>query len=289
MVHNIYYCITCYNRFWQLKQTLLNNINETVKASDDNCYFILVDFNGDDSEQIKEHILSDELKKHIDNGKLKYYRREPQNGNKFIWNVSIAKSVSHRLAIMDAKKNNPTNFGDDILVNLDGDNFIQSTDNKRIRSVFEEKKGDVTLHMSEYNRNTVIFLRKYKVNVENKYNKPAKNEIGDVGRVAMTIEKYILSGGYDEQFSFMGYQETDLIIRLALLGCKYIHINLYDKKFRTNIPNGKPTIKNFVNRWWASFRKNKAISHKNIMNKKLTANTSGYIESLDKYEHICNM
>ena len=135
----ISYCITCFNRFWQLNKTLSYNFNSLI--NDNNIEIILVDFNGEDSDDIYNFIINN-FQNEIINKKLYYYKRI---NNDFKWNMSIAKSVSHRLATGD------------ILVNLDCDNYLQKDDSIFIRNLFT-KNMNILVHMTTYNTNTSVLL-----------------------------------------------------------------------------------------------------------------------------------
>lgn len=261
----ITYCTTCYNRFWQLNQTLRQNL-EMVK-DDDGCDFVLVDFNGDDSEQISGWIL-DNFKDEIKSGKLKYYVRKEK---KFKWNVAVAKNVATMLSVGD------------IVVNLDCDNFIQKDDAKIIREKFLEDPN-IIIQMSQYNKNSIQFLRQYGIPVDKQYEHMQQDEVGDVGRMAIPKKILIELGGYDEQFDFMGYEDTDLMIRLCKSGLKYVYIPPSKHNGITNIPN--PYNEETKNIWWGTFLKNKSIGHNNIINGQLAANSRGLKEDLFNYKLV---
>lgn len=97
------FCITCKNRFYQIKQTLRKNLEDN-REEKDLIEFILVDFGSTDGlqEWITENFMDE-----IEEGYLKYYYSEQLP----YWDASVAKNTSHILA------------ENDIVVNLDCDNF----------------------------------------------------------------------------------------------------------------------------------------------------------------------
>lgn len=97
------FCITCKNRFHQIKHTLPKNLKDNKKDKDI-IEFVLVDFGSTDG--LQEWII-DNFMNEIDEGFLSYYYTEELT----YWHTSIAKNTAHILA------NNL------IVVNLDCDNF----------------------------------------------------------------------------------------------------------------------------------------------------------------------
>lgn len=105
------------------------------------------------------------------------------------WHACIAKNTAHYYA-----KN-------DIVVNLDCDNY---TGNRGGKYVIDQFIAD--------NR---VLLHQF-------------NEFGDgtYGRIAVFKKYFDKIGGYDESFEPMAFHDTDLLIRMELLGLKYIRINV---------------------------------------------------------------
>ena len=97
------FCITCKNRFSQIKQTLPQNLEDN-RDHKDMVQFVLVDFGSTDG--LQEWIV-DNFMHEIDEGYLKYYYTEELKS----WHCCIAKNTSHMLA------------DHDVVVNLDCDNF----------------------------------------------------------------------------------------------------------------------------------------------------------------------
>ncbi len=102
-IPKVSFCITCKNRFHQIKQTLHQNLEDNRRLQEF-VEFVLVDFGSTDG--LRKWI-SDKFKGEIQSGYLKYFYTEEMP----YWHASIAKNTAHTLA-----KN-------DILVNLDCDNY----------------------------------------------------------------------------------------------------------------------------------------------------------------------
>lgn len=100
--HKVSLCITCMNRLYQLKHTLIQNILDNIEYP--NVEVCLVNYNSGDG--LDEFIRS-QFSSYIDNGILRYiYIDEPQS-----FHCSKAKNLSHYYATGD------------IICNVDADNF----------------------------------------------------------------------------------------------------------------------------------------------------------------------
>lgn len=97
------FCITCKNRFYQIAQTLRQNLEDN-RDDKDLIEFVLVDFGSTDGLQ---EWVAENFTDEIEEGYLKYYYSEQLP----FWDASVAKNTSHILA------------ENDIVVNLDCDNF----------------------------------------------------------------------------------------------------------------------------------------------------------------------
>lgn len=259
------YCTTCYNRFWQLKETLPRNLERI--SGETGVDMVVVNFRGDDSDEMETWV-KENLGQYLESGVLKFYTRN----RPFDWNVAIAKNVSHRLA------------QGDILVNLDCDNYIQENDVRIIKYYFESN-NNILLHMSKHNKNTIGFLLQLGINVPEKYHHLDQDELGDVGRMVTTRKTFFDIGGYNEQMQFMGFEDTDLLLRICKNGSAYIHIppNMNDEM--SNIPNPEAHDE-YKAKWWKSFTYNRKLSFDQINNNNLKVNVDGYKENLDDYEII---
>jgi Glycosyl transferase family 2 len=98
----ISFCITCMNRLFQLKQTMLKNLKDN--ESYPNCEFIIVNYNSQDG--LEEWVAAN-LKEEIEKGRIKYFHTREASG----WHAAHAKNIAHFLSTGD------------IVCNLDGDNF----------------------------------------------------------------------------------------------------------------------------------------------------------------------
>lgn len=122
------------------------------------------------------------FKKELESGYLKYFFTKKMDN----WECSIAKNTAHLVA------------SGDILVNLDCDNFTGKDGGRYVINHFLEYGTNLVLHQSS--------------------SEPGD---GSYGRIAMLKKYFYLIGGYNEMFNPMGYQDTDLILRLVSLGLVY--------------------------------------------------------------------
>ena len=172
---------------------------------------------------------------YINSGYLKYYYTDELK----YWHASIAKNTAHILAI------------NDIVVNLDCDNFTGKNGGWFvIENMIKYGPGNIILHQFS-------------------------NEFGDgsYGRIGMLKSNFLRVGGYDENFDPMGYQDTDIILRLRVLGCDCICLS--DKEYNQTIPNSKElSMKNVDSKekWQQMNLNNFKKSTQNITSGSLIAN-----------------
>ena len=131
------FCITCKNRFWQIRQTLPKNLfdNRMHKNFVD---FILVDFGSRDG--LQEWIL-DEFDEELSEGYLKYFYTDDLKE----WHASIAKNTAHILS---------DHF---FVVNLDCDNYTGERGGEFvIASMLKYGVNDTIIHQfnNEYKSGT---------------------------------------------------------------------------------------------------------------------------------------
>jgi len=100
--YTISFGITCKGRLWQLKKTLLKNIQDN--SDYEKCNFVLIDYNSKDG---LEKWINKNFRKYIQSNKLVYYKNSTFEN----FQMAHAKNISHRLA------------DGEIIVNLDGDNY----------------------------------------------------------------------------------------------------------------------------------------------------------------------
>jgi predicted glycosyltransferase involved in capsule biosynthesis len=117
------------NRFWQIKDTLIKNLEDNYEDSEF-IEFILVDFNSTDG--LNKFIIEN-LKKYFKDGYLKYYFT-----NKFDnWNAPITRNTTHIIA------------NGDILVNLDADNYTGYRGGKFILDNFKNNERKIFIHQGQ--------------------------------------------------------------------------------------------------------------------------------------------
>ena len=206
----ISYCTTVFNRCWQLKETLISNLKKL--KDDPNSEMIIVNFNGDDSENITK-LIKNNCSLELLTGKLKYYiRNEPWN--KF--NVSLAKNRSYRYATGD------------IFVNLDCDNFLSKNENNIIRNHFLKNPNPENIIFHQTNGTSALkskyIMDKYHLFNEADINFQEENVIydGTFGRISIHRKMFEKLNGYNENLLGMGMEDMDLLIRGIKLGGEYI-------------------------------------------------------------------
>jgi hypothetical protein len=262
----ISYCTTCYNRFWQLSKIVKYNL-EQVKG-DANIEFVIVDFGGKDSEQIFEFLTTD-FSNELSTGRIKYYRRK-KNIKPFKWNVAIAKNVPHRFATGD------------IVVNLDGDNFLQKNDSRILRYYFNQLPK-LIFQQTWCNLALINMFRSLKLNPEN-YDTQSWNIFGTnrgtFGRISMKRTDFMSMGGYNEQMLNMGNQDTDILFRSLNQKFQYL----------VSVPrsdgSAKSSIINQSDIQSKQLRHNREITQKTFKNKQFVVNRDGFSEKLEDYELI---
>lgn len=174
------FCITCKNRFYQIKKTLPKNLfdNAIFKSMVE---FVLVDFDSNDG--LHEWVLK-QFTKELNEGYLKFY----YTCELPFWHASVAKNTAHLYA------------SNDILVNLDCDNYTGKWGGKFVLKNFIDSENRIILHQFA-----------------------GSNFDGTFGRISLFKEDFLLLGGYDESFEPMGHQDTDLIKRSNSIGLQYRH------------------------------------------------------------------
>jgi len=262
----ISYCTTCYNRFWQLSKILRSNFNQV--KDDPDIEFVVVDFHGTDSQKIQDFILEN-FSNELQNGRLKYYRRKA--GIKpFVWNVAIAKNVAHRLATGD------------VLVNLDGDNFIQPSDSRIIRYYFNQIPK-LLFHQNWCNMALINMFRSLRIDPE-KYDVQMwallGTNRGTFGRISMIKKDFFSMGGYNEQMINMGNQDTDLLFRSLLSEFQYLVSSpRADGSPKASIVNASD-IQN------KQLKHNRELTQKAYKSKSYVVNKEGFKETLANYQLI---
>jgi hypothetical protein len=175
------FCTTCRGRTQHLAQTLIRNIRENPGPE---AIFVLLDY-GDDSGLAD--FVSDNCLPETTREKLVYYRNlEPTR-----FRMAHAKNMAHRAAIAE---------GADILVNLDADNIAGAGFADYVRGIFERTRFDP--------QETFLWSRMVKGVLPRGIN----------GRIAITRNAFLISGGYDEKYETHSPDDKDLNMRLRRLG-----------------------------------------------------------------------
>lgn len=245
------FCVTCMNRLYQLEKTLAYNLNEIKNLAGVN--ICLVNYNSQDSldKYIKNNFTS-----HIKSGKLRYfYTDQPET-----FHVSIAKNLAHRLGTGN------------ILMNLDGDNYISEAHVEDLIKLFN-KEHNIFVHGIFY---------------PNWFRKLIRNEghNGSYGRIALQNNIFFDLNGYDEDLFPIGYEDNDLINRLKKCGYKKVTPQY---NWKTAIRNTKNALKENIpndikNASWHSIDS----MNKKIAKFKLKYNMKRNPEGMKKFQGILN-
>lgn len=230
----ISFCTTCMNREWQLSKTIENNIESIIDTGNEIC---LVNFN---SKGICDDIVEN-YNKYI--GKeLQYFKTyEPK-----YYSSPEAKNLSHRLA------------RNEIIYNLDCDNFITKKEIVKVIKIFE------TLDKVIY-RNHVGC------------------DYGTYGRIAYKRDDFFNIGGYDEDLKGMGAQDTDLLERFKQLGYKIVNNEINYKSPIQNKEEEKVTnIEEKITFKEVSYR-NMILSMKKIKNGDFIRNKKRVMKKFNGY------
>ena len=205
----ISYCTTVFNRFWQLKETLISNLKKLKDHPDTE--LILINFNGDDSDDIT-NLVEKTCAFELMSGKLKYYiRKEPWD--KF--HVALAKNRAYQFATGD------------IFVNLDCDNFIHKNDPNIVRNHYSKNPNPENLIFHQTSGTSALKSKyinsRYHLFNEDEIDYSQENTIydGTFGRITIHRAMFEKLNGYNENLMGMGMEDMDLIIRGIKLGGEY--------------------------------------------------------------------
>lgn len=124
------FCITCMNRYDQLKNTLHENLKNN-KNGINQIEFILVDFINDTTSKIENYINSN-FKEELKCGYLKYYKTDELK----YWHSSVAKNTAHMLATGK------------FIVNLDCDNYVGLNGYLYVLNQFNQYGDNIIVHQS---------------------------------------------------------------------------------------------------------------------------------------------
>lgn len=186
MKYKLSFCIVCMNRLHQLKETLLQNIQDN--ADYEELEYIVLDYNSQDGmeEWAKEHLSS-----YIDSGKLIYYRTpDPQT-----FSHSHSKNMAFKLA------------SGDVICSINADHYTG--------------KGFADYVNKAFNDNENIVLTTIDFHGTQKNYFPAKDVFG---RVCVKKTDFLKVNGFDERMNRYGNEDFDFINRLELAGVKRVFI-----------------------------------------------------------------
>lgn len=196
----IVFCTTCKGRVQHLELTLRQNILDNRDY--ERCKFVVLDY-GDDPQL--GDFLRNTFPGEIKSGKLSAHRYDACGP----FRMAHAKNMAHRCGMYE---------GADILVNLDADNFTGVGFASYIADEFEKAHA----------ANQPIFICASTV-------LDSSGDYGICGRIALSRNAFLKTGGYDEKFDTYSPDDADLILRLQRLGYKPVTL---DKPFMTWISHG---------------------------------------------------
>jgi hypothetical protein len=192
----IVFCTTCKGRAQHIERTLPRNLSENADYPD--LKILLLDYASPD------HLLPYLRANHaaaIESGRLVVYSmREPGP-----FRMAHAKNMCHRLAILE---------GADVLVNLDADNFSQPGFASWIAEQFSSG---------------VEFLW------SNAKSVCGRARQGLAGRIAVSRNLFLKTGGYDERYLDWAPEDEDFKARIRRLGCEGKPV---EDRFLYVIPHG---------------------------------------------------
>jgi len=178
----IVFCTTCKGRTQHLERTLPKNLDDNKDYKD--AKFVILDYNSSDN---LVNYLKENHQKDIDSGRVVVYQyKEPVP-----FRMAHAKNMAHRCGILE---------GADILVNLDADNFTEP--------------GFASYIAEQFNNEKDIFLWALMIKEEGNF----RLSRGISGRIAVSRDAFINSGGYDEKYETYSPDDKDFNARLRRMG-----------------------------------------------------------------------
>jgi hypothetical protein len=173
-------CITCKGRTPHLRRTLEINLRDNPGT---NAVFVLLDYGSEDGTA---EFIRDQHSDSIASGKLVYYRYEAAR-----FKMAHAKNMAHRLGVRE---------GGDVLVNLDADNLAGPGFADYVEGVFTATALDP--------QEVFLWSRMIKGVLQRGVN----------GRIAVSRNAFLISGGYDEKYETYSPDDKDFNFRLRRLG-----------------------------------------------------------------------
>jgi sulfotransferase family protein len=177
----IAFCTTCRGRTPHLRQTLSRNIQDNPGPDS---VFVVLDYNSDDG---LAEFIGCTFGQEMASGKLVYYR----NADAYCFKMAHAKNMAHRAGMLE---------GADILVNLDADNFAGAGFGDYIKAIFERTRKDP--------QEAFLWSRMMHGTMARGIN----------GRIAVTRNAFLITGGYDEKYETHSPDDKDFNLRLRRLG-----------------------------------------------------------------------
>ncbi len=199
-------CTTCMNRVKHLKDTLLQNLANNPDMEGLEVEFVVLNYNSRDSELDKDDPFLDPVDMHewmttdpdmveaIKSGRVVYARTEDPK----TFHMSHAKNMAHRLATGD------------VVCNVDADNFTGEGFAAFLAEAFS-KNPDIVINPSHG-----ISKRM------------PEGETGFFGRVAISRQRFMGLGGYDEDYQGWGEEDTDFLRRAKLSGAHHVRFEQLD-------------------------------------------------------------
>ncbi len=176
---NVVFAVTCKGRVQHLERTLPANLRDNPGAK-----FVVLDYN--DTSGLSDYLRNNHAAD-IGEGRLAVYQyRDPVP-----FRMAHAKNMAHRCGMLE---------GGDVLVNLDADNFTGAAFAEYLKRKFQIDGPDM-----------FMWSRMVK---EGEGRLPK----GISGRIAVTKEAFVLSGGYDEKYSTYSPDDKDFNARLGRMG-----------------------------------------------------------------------
>ena len=175
-------CITCKGRLGHIKELLAKNIQDNPSP---NSIFVLLDYG--DTTGLADYVQNC-FKENLTSGKLVYYRHEAVK-----FKMAHAKNMAHRAALRE---------GADVMVNLDADNLTGNGFDWFLDEAFTRTAGDPQeiFFWSRMNWGEKQMPR------------------GISGRIAVTRNAFLVTGGYDEKYTEYSPDDWDFNLRLRRLG-----------------------------------------------------------------------
>ncbi len=194
-VTRVSYCTTCKGRLHHVSKTLIANL--AAEQNNANIEFLLLDYDSNDGlgDWVKDNLSAE-----IASGRVVYARHEPAPH----FRMAHAKNLAHRVATGD------------ILVNVDGDNFIARDFSEWLRTCFSKDPNSLA---SPRDASVTGFFRQRYVNKVLGLPRPVG---GLSGRIAISRTTFHALGGYDERYSAWGSDDLDMMLRARDSGARLV-------------------------------------------------------------------